>query len=76
MMQPIQFSEAGIQALLQNLDTNKSPGPDGIHPIILKHCASELAPILKVMFTQSLNTGYIPADWLVANVTPVYKRGA
>ena len=62
MMQPIQFSEAGIQALLQNLDTNKSPGPDGIHPIILKHCASELAPILKVIFTQSLNTGNIPAD--------------
>ena len=32
IMQPIQFSEAGIQALLQNLDTNKSPDPDGIHP--------------------------------------------
>ena len=76
MMQPIQFSETGIQTLLQNLNTNKSPDPDGIHPIILKHCASKLAPILKVIFTQPLNTGNIPADWLVDNVTPVYKKGA
>ena len=39
----------------------------------LKHYASELAPVLKVIFMQSLNTGNIPADWLVANVT---QKGA
>ena len=54
---------------------NKSPGPDGIHPLVLKHCSHELAPILKVIFTQSLNTGSIPSDWLMANITPVYKKG-
>ena len=53
-MQPIQFSESGIQMLLQNLKANKSPGPDGIHPLVLKHCSYEFAPILKVIFTQSL----------------------
>ena len=56
-MQPIQFSESGIQMLLQNLEANKSPGPDRIHPLVLKHCSYELAPILKVIFTQLLNTG-------------------
>ena len=25
---------------------------------------------------QSLNTGNIPSDWLLANVTPVYKKGS
>ena len=34
-MQPIQSSESGIQTLLQNLDANKAPGPDGIHPLVL-----------------------------------------
>ena len=47
-MQPIQFSESGIQILLQSLKTNKSPGPDEIHPLVLKHCCYELAPILKL----------------------------
>ena len=75
-MQPIQISESGIQTLLQNLDANKAPGPDGVHPLVLKHCSSELAPNLKVAFVQSLNTGNIPLDWLLANVTPMYKKGS
>ena len=78
LMQPIQFSEAGIQALLQNLDTNKSSGPDGIHPITPKHCASELAIILRKLFLCNyaiIEYCNIPADWLVVNVTPVYKKG-
>ena len=37
------------------------------------YCSYELAPILKV---QSLNTGNIPSDWLLVNVTPVYKKGS
>ena len=49
-MQPIQLSESGIQMLLQNLKANKSPGPDEIHPLVLKHCSYELVPILKVIF--------------------------
>ena len=30
---------------------------------------------LKVIVTQSLNTGSIPSDWPLANITPVYKKG-
>ena len=51
-------------------------GPDGIHLLVLKHCSNELEPILKVIFVQSLNTCKIPSDWLLANVTPVYKKGS
>ena len=61
--------------LLQNLKANRSPVPDKIHPLVLKHCSYELAPILKVIFTQSLNTCSIPLDWILVNVTPVYKKG-
>ena len=74
-MQPIQFSETWIQMLLQNLKANKSPGLDRTHPFVLKHCSYELAPILNVIFTKLLNTGSIPSDWLLANITPVYKKG-
>ena len=42
-MEPIVFKVPGIQSLLENLEVVKSPGSDKIHPLVLKHCASELA---------------------------------
>ena len=48
-VQPIQFSKFMIQMLLQNLEANKLPGSNEIHPLVLKHCSYELAPILKVI---------------------------
>ena len=42
----------------------------------LKHCADEIAPILYVIFNQSLSTSLLPDDWLKANNRcPVYKKG-
>ena len=49
-MQPIWFSESGIQMLLQNLEPYKSPGADKSHPLVLKHRFYEFAPILKVFY--------------------------
>ena len=74
-MPSITFSVAGIQHQLSLLDTNKASGPDNIHPYILKNCANEISPILQVIFTQSLDTGIQPSDWLMANVCPVFKKG-
>ena len=54
----------------------KAPGLDGLITYIFKHCASEIAPILQMLFTQSLNTGTLPKDWLTVNITPVYKKGS
>ena len=73
-MEPIVFTVPGVLSLLEYLEVVKSPGPDKIHPLILKHCASELAPVLQVIFSQSLSTGNIPSDWLISNITPVYKK--
>jgi len=42
-----------LSLILSLLDTNKTSGPDNIHPYILKNCANEIAPILQVIFTQS-----------------------
>jgi len=75
-MASITFSVAGIQQQLSLLDSNKASGPDNIHSYILKNCANEISPILQIIFTQSLNTGRLPSDWLVANVCPVFKRGS
>ena len=68
------ISTVGIQELLKEVDTKKAPGPDNIPAWVLKHCATEIAPILSRLISQSLNTGLIPHDWLTANVTPVFKK--
>jgi len=72
---PISFTIQGIESLLSNLDPNKAPGPDQIPSYILKHCAQEFAPILKVIFTQSLSSSSLPKDWLTANISPIFKKG-
>ena len=72
-MPSISFSAHGIQLLLV---LGKAPGPDGLTAHIFKHCASEIAPILQMLFTQSLNTGTLPENWLTANIAPVYKKGS
>ena len=73
-MPEISFNTPGIHKLLLDLDTNKSPGPDSIPAIILKNCADEISPILQVIFTQSMNSGVLPSDWLSANITPIYLQ--
>ena len=71
----ITFSVEGIEHQLNLLNTQKASGPDYIPAFVLYHCATEIAPILTVIFSQSLNTGEIPSDWLRANVVPIFKKG-
>jgi len=74
-MPNISFHVEDIYKLLNNLNIYKSPGSDEIPTRILKFCAMEIAPILQIIFTQSMATGNLPDDWLTANITPVYKKG-
>jgi hypothetical protein len=71
----IEISVDGVRKLLEDLQPNKASGPDQIPAKILKECATELAPILTSIFTQSLNTGKLPSDWLMSHVSPVFKKG-
>jgi len=65
----------GVESLLGSIDVKKATGPNGIPGHILKLCATEIAPVLTVIFNQSLNIGELPKDWLIANKTPIFKKG-
>ena len=60
-----------IIKLLNNLNINKAPGPDGLSARVLKECSSEIAPVLTYIFNESLAQGAVPDDWRQANVAPV-----
>ena len=60
--------------LLNKINANKSPGPDGIHGKILKNCAISLAYPLSQLYNLSFKTGIIPDQWKSANIVPVFKK--
>ena len=64
-----------VEKHLKALNIHKSPGPDLISPHILKECALELSTSLCVLFNKSFSTGMLPADWKIANITPIHKKG-
>ena len=74
-MTRITVTLAGVAKLLSSLNPKKAIGPDQVPTFLLKDYAEELAPILQVIFQQSLDTGMVPADWKRANVAAIYKKG-
>ena len=50
----IDFTSNGIKCILENLDSSKPAGPDSIPTRILKLCATEISPILQVIFLNHL----------------------
>ena len=63
-----------IEGIYNGLHINKSPGPDEIPSRILKYCATEISPVLQIIFTQFMLSGVLPNDWLSANITPVFNK--
>jgi len=70
------FEYDDIRDRLINLNVNKSPGPDKIHPKILVETAHQISYPLQQLFKCSFDTKQLPADWRCANITPLYKKGS
>ena len=72
----VEITETKVKKLLSVLKTDKSPGPDGIHPLFLHNTAEEVAKPLTLIFNKSFTEGELPHDWKRANISPIYKKGA
>ncbi|XP_033747129.1 uncharacterized protein LOC117332353 [Pecten maximus] len=64
-----------IEKLLGNLNENKSSGPDGMHPKVLKELRKNISVPLANIFNKSLLEGKVPQAWKEANITAIYKKG-
>jgi len=71
----LNFDETAVMEKLLKLNSDKSPGSDGIHPQLLKECATVLAEPLSLLFQRSFDTGTLPADWKTGNIVPIFKKG-
>ena len=75
-MPNFEVTRNGVIKLLSGLNCKKSLGPDDISPRILKETCAESANILTYIFNQSLSSGIVPADWRIANIFALHKKGA
>ena len=61
---------------LNKLKISKSPGPDSVHPRTLKEIAAIICKPMAMIFQRSLDSGKLPHDWKLSNITAIYKKGS
>eukprot|EP00061_Rhincodon_typus_P008686 g31521.t1 len=61
--------------LLKDIKVDKSPGPDGKYPRLLREAREEIAGALTKTFVSSPATGEVLEDSHVANVVSLFKKG-
>jgi hypothetical protein len=71
----VNFTEEEVGKKLRSLNPGKSPGPDSMHPRILKETANRISRPLCMIFESSMETGVLPATWKTAHVTALFKKG-
>ena len=60
-----------INSLLNMINVNKSAGPDGLHPTVIKNVAQHSSSMLAHIFNNSLETGIVPERLKIAKITPI-----
>jgi len=61
-LREISISKDIVLGKLMGLKVDKSPGPDNLHPRVLKEVVLEIVDTLVVIFQNSLDSGIVPAD--------------
>ena len=64
-----------ITKKLKNLRSDKAPGPDGVHPHLLKTLPDIFSPILCNIFQVTIKTQQLPSLWKTATITALFKKG-
>ena len=73
-LEDIDINMTRVTKIFQELKQNKSPGPDEIHNRVSYEIRDEIARPLTDLFRYSLDTGELPSNWKVANITPICKK--
>jgi len=55
------------------LNIEISPGTNNLHPRILYETSDVIAYPLYLIFSKSVETGVLPGDWKLTEITAIYK---
>ena len=71
-----QITNDEIVASLKSINSNRSPGPDGICIEMIKVTLHEILPFLNVLFNKIYDTGIFPSEWSKSIICPIHKSGS
>ena len=63
-----------VRKEIASLNCSKSVGPDQLHPRMLKELIEYITLPIFIIMSKSLEENYVPEDWKLANVSPIYKN--
>ena len=69
----IDISPSKVMSKLDALNPCSSPGPDDIHPKVLRETQKTISTP-QLLFRKSLDIGTVPHDWTLARIVPIYKK--
>ena len=70
----IVFTPEMMKMKLLGINGNKSPGPESIHPFMIKCLAEPLSKPFSILFNKCINKFTSPDQWLEAIITAIYKK--
>ena len=70
------LTEAETFNHLMKIRTEKSYGPDGLHPRFIKDIGIVICSVLTHIINISFTTGIVPEQMKISRVTPTYKGGS
>jgi hypothetical protein len=71
----LDLSPLNIESHLISIKSFKSPGPDEIHPRILKETYHQISKHLSTIYSKVFQTSILPQIWKDANIIPIFKKG-
>lgn len=76
MQSEFEIKKEKVLGLLNSIKLDKSPGPDGIYPSLLRERRGEIAAGFTKILASSMTTGNDPEDWRAVNAVPLFKKGS
>ena len=64
-----------VKEALRAFDSKKSPGPDGLKPILFKHLPPNFVDLITLIYKACINLQYTPKHWKESKVVFIPKPG-
>ena len=75
LLEDLQVSAKQVKGKLCSFRPTASPGPDAVHPKVLRELAAPLCRPLADLINHSLTDDQVPDEWKLGQVVPIYKTG-
>ena len=69
------IKDEDIISAISMILSDSASGPDGIPVSLLKNCASELCHPIRLIWTESFDSGKVPQFYKETHISPLYKKG-